>query len=160
MFFESQNLYAMITLMARKSNQRHIRNRLPFLLSPGWLTFGMLFIGIVVMLVAVGKRGYYATSKTNAPPQPDSGNFGSTLTRETYTKWTIADLSDKLKVDATQIAVRSVEEKIWTSSALGCPKRGMMYAQVMTPGYLITLSNQGRDYQYHAGSQSIVYCNR
>lgn len=37
------------------------------------------------------------------------------------------------------IEVESVEEREWPSSALGCPRPGMMYAQVIIPGYCIRL---------------------
>jgi hypothetical protein len=37
----------------------------------------------------------------------------------------------------------------WPSPALGCPKRGKMYAQVITPGYRVLLRIDGREYAYH-----------
>jgi hypothetical protein len=150
----------MIALMARKSNPRHGWQRNMFLLSPGWLAFGMLFISVVVVLSAISKRGYVATSKTTVGAKQGSSLSGNDIKLEEYTDWAILDLSGKLSVDGSKIAVRSKEAKQWTSSALGCPQRGMMYAQVMVPGYLIVLSYRGRDYQYHAGSNQVIYCNR
>ena len=53
-------------------------------------------------------------------------------------------------------------EKIeWNDSSLGCPKPGMNYLQVVTPGYRITLEAQGRRYEYHTDSTShVVRCDK
>jgi hypothetical protein len=50
--------------------------------------------------------------------------------------------------------VIDAKDVIWPNSALGCPQSGMMYAEVLTPGYLILLHAEGQDYEYHAGKNS------
>lgn len=54
-----------------------------------------------------------------------------------------ADLASRKEVDPDEIAVPSVEEKTWKDASLGCPQEGEMYAQVITPGYQITLAIGG-----------------
>lgn len=57
-------------------------------------------------------------------------------------------LARKLKVSLAEITVIMVEEEIWSDASLGCPEPGMMYAQVLTPGYQIILEAGGERYDY------------
>jgi hypothetical protein len=73
----------------------------------------------------------------------------------------VADLSKQTGVPADQITVDAVEPVEWPDASLGCPQEGMMYAQVITPGYLIVLSAQGQTYEYHADQRgNVVLCSR
>ncbi len=58
-------------------------------------------------------------------------------------------LADRLQRPAQEITVRQVEAVEWPDSSLGCPKPGMMYAQVITPGYRLLLVADGASYEYH-----------
>jgi hypothetical protein len=42
-----------------------------------------------------------------------------------------------------------VEAREWSDASLGCPKPGQMYAQVITPGYLVVLEAGGQRLEYH-----------
>jgi hypothetical protein len=68
-----------------------------------------------------------------------------------------ADLARRLKTEAA-IAVESVEAVDWPSTALGCPQPGMMYAQVITPGYKVILVAGGQHYSYHTdqGTKAVL----
>lgn len=69
------------------------------------------------------------------------------------------DLARRLSISTTQINVVDAKEVTWSNSSLGCPQPGMGYADVLTPGYMIVLSTNGQDYEYHAGKSSdIFYC--
>ncbi|MFO7919146.1 MAG: hypothetical protein R6V13_13840 [Anaerolineae bacterium] len=68
----------------------------------------------------------------------------------------IADLAARTGVDAEGIAVQSVEETEFPDASLGVPETGEMYAQVVTPGYIIRLSVKGETYTYHAGGGRVV----
>ncbi len=47
----------------------------------------------------------------------------------------------------------------WPDASLGCPEPGMMYAQVVTPGYKIHLSCGEELFTYHSDCGSrVVYC--
>lgn len=72
----------------------------------------------------------------------------------------IADLAARLKVPETQIAVSRIEEVEWRDASLGCPQPGMMYAQVITPGYRIVLQADGKTYEYHASETHAVLCRQ
>jgi hypothetical protein len=64
------------------------------------------------------------------------------------------DLAIRLSIPVTDIKVLDSRSVIWSNSSLGCPQPGMLYAEVLTPGYLILLNVDGQDYEYHAGRNS------
>jgi len=51
----------------------------------------------------------------------------------------VSALAIQLGVDPSAITVVWVETKEWPDTSLGCPEPGMMYTQVITPGYLVVL---------------------
>ena len=71
-----------------------------------------------------------------------------------------AALAQELAVAATNITVVTVEATEWRDSSLGCPKPGMNYLQVITPGYKIMLEAQGKRYEYHSDTnRRVVRCD-
>jgi hypothetical protein len=73
----------------------------------------------------------------------------------------VADLAKQTGFLADQIIVTSVEPMEWPDASLGCPQEGMMYAQVVTPGYLIVLEAQGQTFEYHTDqTTNVVLCNK
>jgi hypothetical protein len=64
----------------------------------------------------------------------------------------IEDAARTTGVEPGSVRVLSVEARDWPDASLGCPKPGMMYAQVITPGFLIALEAGGRRLEYHADS--------
>ena len=61
------------------------------------------------------------------------------------------DLMQAAGVASDEITVLSAEEVEWSDSSLGCPDPDTMYAQVITPGYLIVLEYDGSTFNYHTG---------
>ena len=92
------------------------------------------------------------------PPTLSFINFPTKLPQNKYINMAINDLSKRLSVESDKIAVVEVQPKDFGDTSLGCPKPHMFYLQVITPGYLITLSYEGILYIYHAGLNSVVYC--
>lgn len=71
----------------------------------------------------------------------------------------ITDLSEQTGIPADEIFLVSVEAVDWSDTSLGCPQEGFMYAQVITPGYLIVLEAQGQQYEYHTDrATNVVLC--
>ena len=60
-----------------------------------------------------------------------------------------ADLAQRLGVEASAIAAARRETVQWRNGSAGCPKPGMMYTQMLIPGYRIELQVAGRSYWYH-----------
>ena len=48
----------------------------------------------------------------------------------------------------------------WPDAGLGCPKPGMMYAQVVTPGFRLVFEYEGGQYEYHTDQDgsTVVKC--
>ena len=53
-------------------------------------------------------------------------------------------------VDVTAATVVSAEAVQWPDGSLGCPEMGMLYTQVVTPGYHVVISVDGVEYDYRA----------
>ena len=70
------------------------------------------------------------------------------------------DLMQRANVPVDAITVVSAQPVEWRDSSLGCPIEGMMYAQVITPGYLIVLEANGQEYEYHASTTRVMYCEK
>ena len=53
----------------------------------------------------------------------------------------------------------SSESVQWSDASLGCPQEGMLYAQVITPGYKLVFNLSGTAHPVHTnsdGSQMVV----
>ena len=72
----------------------------------------------------------------------------------------VEDLRQRLRLsDASSIIVASVQEIEWGDTSLGCPKEGMVYAQMIAPGYTILLQATGTTYEYHTDfAERFVLC--
>lgn len=71
-----------------------------------------------------------------------------------------ADLTTRANVVPGEITVKKAEAVEWQDASLGCPKPGIFYAQMITPGYLIVLEAGGKEWQYHASTTSVMWCDR
>lgn len=70
-----------------------------------------------------------------------------------------ADLAARLNVPSNDIEVVRVEAVEWSDTSLGCPQPGMVYAQVITPGFRLVLEAEGQKYEYHTdGERTVVLC--
>ena len=58
-------------------------------------------------------------------------------------------LAQKLAISTDQIMLSDIKSVVWRDAGLGCPKPGVDYIQVETPGYNILLEANGKTYTYH-----------
>ena len=58
-------------------------------------------------------------------------------------------LTRALDVSPDEVTILSVQRVQWSDSSLGCPKPGMMYAQVITPGYLVKAEARSEVHEIH-----------
>ncbi len=49
-----------------------------------------------------------------------------------------------------------MEPRDWPDSSLGCPQPDMLYAQVITPGYLVVVEVSGEPIEYHTDDRGTV----
>jgi len=66
------------------------------------------------------------------------------------------DLSQRLNISVEEIQLVKEEAVEWPDTSLGYPEKGMMYAQVITPGFRITLKAQDKLYEYHSDYKRIA----
>ncbi len=71
----------------------------------------------------------------------------------------VADAAGRSGAPATAVRVVRVEARNWPDSSLGCPRPGMGYAQVITPGYLIVVEVAGQTLEYHADRNRAELCS-
>ncbi len=72
---------------------------------------------------------------------------------------TKADLARRKGIDKDKIAVVAIDSVDWPDTSLGYPEPGMMYAQIITPGYKILLSYEGKIYEFHSGKEDrVIFC--
>jgi len=66
------------------------------------------------------------------------------------------DLAARMGMSRDEIVLLAVEETEFADASLGVSRPGEMYAQVITPGYVISLSADGAEYRYHAADGRVV----
>jgi hypothetical protein len=121
---------------------------------PRWLSscqidfhvFGILASGLVVVAIAFWPA---LTAFAQQPGKPDAE--AATLARRT--------LAAKLSLPIERIKVVSVSPAEWRDSSLGCPERGMVYTQVLTSGYKVTLRAADREHVVHVAGTHVVICS-
>ncbi len=90
-----------------------------------------------------------ATIPATEVPMTTNATTPTSTSADPLVAQAMADLATRLSVDTSAIAVTRHEEVSWSDGSLGCPKPGFNYPQVITAGYLIVLSVDGRQYEYH-----------
>jgi hypothetical protein len=72
---------------------------------------------------------------------------------------TIGEAATHLGVSPSAIAVEQAEAREWGDSSLGCPQPGLMYSQVVTPGFIVVVSGGGKQLEYHSDTRGrVVLC--
>jgi hypothetical protein len=84
-------------------------------------------IGIVLGLVLVALLGVSAHAQEQELP-PD-----------TVIQIALQTASDDLGVSTDDLIFVMAAQRDWSDSSLGCPEPGRAYAQVITPGYIVTI---------------------
>jgi len=68
------------------------------------------------------------------------------------------DLAERLNVPLERVKLVKIEPVDWPDTSLGSPEPGKVYAQVITSGYRIILSDGIKQYEYHSDTQNrVVY---
>ena len=95
------------------------------------------------------------------PGQDERGPIAVPAQAEAAVTWARTDMAERLGIPRDEIEVVLLESVQWRDSSLGCPQPGMMYAQVITPGYRFVLSGGGELSEYHSakGSDRAIVCS-
>ncbi len=88
-----------------------------------------------------------------ARPTPTPGPYpGAVLAA---VRW----LAEQRDIPPEEITVASWEPVDWPDTSLGCPEPGMMYAQVIVPGYLVMLEVRGEIFRVHTDRAGQRFCS-
>jgi hypothetical protein len=85
----------------------------------------------------------------SATPPPPSGQGADSKSRQEAFRASVKDLAKKIGAPESDIAGVAQEDATWPDSCLGCVKTAESCAQVLTPGYRITLRVRDATYEYH-----------
>jgi hypothetical protein len=73
--------------------------------------------------------------------------------------WLTAAIAEDLGVPPPTVQVVTMEPRDWPDSSLGCPQPDMLYAQVVTPGYMVLVEVSGERIEYHTDERgTLVRC--
>lgn len=61
-------------------------------------------------------------------------------------------VAGQLGIEGETLRIRSVQAVQWPDASLGCPQPDMVYAAVITPGYLVTVEHASKLYAVHTDS--------
>ena len=111
-----------------------------------YLVLGLVVLSLVLLVFVV--RLIEKTKPMLLPADPQSREMVF-ISR--------ADLAVRMETDASQIDFIRFQKTVWRDSSLGCPQPGMMYLQVLTPGYFIEFWAGGRIYRYHGGDGQMPF---
>ncbi len=111
----------------------------------------IVIIVIVAAVVVVGAGLIVYQQQQATPPEQPASAPAPEIPAE------YQDIANKatelvastLHVPADEVTVLSVQSVTWRDASLGCPEPGNMYAQVLTPGYLVTTQVNGNTQQVH-----------
>lgn len=69
-------------------------------------------------------------------------------------------LAADLQIAKDVILVDTIQALDWPDSSIGCPKPGMAYMQVITPGHKVTLRANGQTYVVHEAGNKAFVCRK
>ncbi len=92
---------------------------------------------------------------TRVPVLPGSGDPGEGVPPDVI-QAAVDDAAARAGVDPTTVTVVSTQSMTWPNGALGCPVRGFMYTDAVTPGYRVVVEAGGQRYDYRATQQGDV----
>jgi hypothetical protein len=91
-------------------------------------------------------------------PAPISGT--PPASSEAMVKMSIEMLHQKFNIPTEAVSVTEVTPMTWPDASLGCPKRGVLYIQTITPGFQILLEAEGHVFTFHTDEKSLaVLCS-
>ena len=98
------------------------------------------------------------TAPTAAPNEEESAAVRDlSAEAQALVDLAIADLARKLEAKAGDIELLSVQRTQFRDASLGVPEPDKMYAQVITPGYILQLGVEDTVHTYHGSNDRVVW---
>lgn len=118
--------------------------------------------GYVMLLMAEEKlyeyhtdREYKVVPPPNYLPIEDVPLFEDTKVPKVV-RLAMEDLAKKLQISIEKIKLSEIIPIEWPDTSLGYHEPGKIYAQVITPGYIILLTAEDEIYEYHSDYERVV----
>jgi hypothetical protein len=94
---------------------------------------------------------------------PEGTNLASDIPRDPTAQRmvtrAIEHLANRLGVEVERIALLDARPVQWRDAGLGCPKPGVDYIRMETPGYSVALELDGTVYEYHTNEVNrVILC--
>lgn len=67
----------------------------------------------------------------------------------------LVDAAARFGVEVGEVTILSAELRDWPDGALGCPVAGMLYTQVVTPGYRVLIEAGGEQLDYRMNRRGV-----
>ena len=88
-----------------------------------------------------------------------TGNVTIPAAAQSVVDLVLADAAQQLGIELSALSIATLEAVEWPDAALGCPEEGGVYAQVVSPGYRIIVTDGSRTLEYHTGlNDAFVNC--
>lgn len=81
------------------------------------------------------------------------------FTKESAAERAKQDLAERTGIDVNDIDVVSIDERDFSDMSLGAPAADEVAAQMIASGWVITLSAEGKSYEYRADKFQLRLCN-
>lgn len=81
------------------------------------------------------------------------------FTKESAAERAKQDLAERTGIDVKDIDVVSIDERDFSDMSLGAPAADEIAAQMIASGWVITLSAEGKSYEYRADKFQLRLCN-
>jgi hypothetical protein len=131
-------------------------------------TARLLFAAALMHIAAPGVMAADPPPRTIAPPTripdplppPTTGEPVSTSAMpEAVRRAVVDDAAKRFKVSPNEVVLTRAEQVTWPNGALGCPRPGLSYTQMVVPGFRVVAKTASGELLYHTdGHASIVHC--
>lgn len=115
-------------------------------------------LGVMLLCANLLLASCAQTNSTTAAPLPTEPTIPKRATAQV--EQARSDLTTRLGIAADTIRLVALEAVEWRDTSIGCPQFGKSYAQVIVPGFRITLKNVNTLYIYHSTSTRFVLCRQ
>jgi hypothetical protein len=119
---------------------------------------------VLVLLATLALSACVASPAPTPVPSPSRGTPANPDAQASVDA-ALAQAAAHLGVSPADLRVEQVEARQWPDSSLGCPQPGLMYSQIVTPGFLIVISGGGagsgavKQLEYHSDARgNVVLC--
>ncbi len=108
------------------------------------------FVFVSCVACSSGKTEALTIEKEEGAVDQEKSQVLNRMTPKQQVDFSKQDLATRLGLDESAIQISGATPVNWRSGALGCPKPGMSYTDVLVPGVLIYLRVGNTAYRYHA----------